>query len=74
MLFDNKNYTYDGFASNILGFTMGIEYDPFPNSFIRLEYRELNTSGERLFIAHNKSHFSRNELMLNLGLIFNNAN
>ncbi|MGZ3864180.1 MAG: outer membrane beta-barrel protein [Bacteroidia bacterium] len=54
------------------GATLGIEYKPLQNTYLRLEGRELETQGdnEEIFFYNGKSSSVRYELMCSLGVWF----
>ena len=66
----NSNHNLTGL--DILGGTIGIEYKPIPNSYLRLEFRDLKTSGnaEKIFYYNNMSTNTRYEYIVGLGVWF----
>lgn len=55
----------------VVGLTLGLEYKPIPNSYLRLESRYLHTrADEKIFFYNNRSLNYRWEAMLNLGVWF----
>ena len=56
---------------NLWGVTLGAEYKPTDNSYIRLEARQLQTeSSQKIFHWKNEDTNSRLEMMLHLGVSF----
>lgn len=66
----NGNPTGSGLK--LWGATLGIEYKPTENSYVRLEGRDLTTtdSRQKIFYWNNKDTNSRFEALLNLGVWF----
>lgn len=65
----NENHELVGL--DITGVTVGFEYKPIPNSYLRIEGRSLHTkSSENIFYYNNKSTNSRYELIIGLGVWF----
>lgn len=66
---ENENHTLTGL--DILGGTLGFEYKPIPNAFVRIESRVLKTkASERIFYYNNHSNNIRWEGILSIGLWF----
>ena len=61
-----------GSGLKLWGATLGIEYKPTDNSYVRLEGRDLSTtdSGQKIFYWNNKYTNSRFEALLNIGVWF----
>ena len=57
---------------NISGGTLGVEYKPKPNSYLRVESRYLQTHGadEKIFYRNNQSSDNRTELLVTFGVWF----
>lgn len=56
---------------SIVGGTVGLEYKPIPNSYVRIEGRALESkSDEQIFYWQNQSHNIRYECLLGLGVWF----
>ncbi len=55
----------------LMGGTLGIEYKPLANAFIRLEGRDLNMApGENIFYSNGQYINTQGEIMLNMGIWF----
>ena len=60
-----------GEGLQIGGLTLGVEYKPTANSYLRLEGRDLVTdSAQEIFYRGNEVHNSRLEMMFNMGVWF----
>lgn len=65
----NENHELTGL--DITGLTLGFEYKPIPNSYLRIEGRALHTKGkENIFFYNKKSSNDRYELIVGLGVWF----
>lgn len=65
----NKDNSYTGYK--LYGYTVGAEYKPTQNSYIRIEGRQLQMEkNQEIFRWNGKSSSSRLELLLNLGISF----
>lgn len=66
---ENENHNLTGL--DIIGATLGFEYKPIPNAFVRLESRMLRTkASERIFYYNNQSNNIRWEGIASIGLWF----
>jgi hypothetical protein len=61
-----------GSGLKLWGATLGVEYKPTENSYVRLEGRDLTTtdSAQKIFFSNNQYKNSRLEALLNLGVWF----
>jgi Putative beta-barrel porin-2, OmpL-like. bbp2 len=67
----NKDNFYTGYK--LRGYTLGAEYKPTQNSYIRIEGRQLQMErNQEIFKWHGKNNSSRLELLINLGIYFSN--
>jgi hypothetical protein len=64
----NENHNIVG--PKILGGTIGIEYKPIPNSYVRLEHRSLTNQDGNIFQYQNKPSHYRSEFLMGLGVWF----
>lgn len=64
----NENHSIVG--AELTGATIGIEYKPIPNSYLRIESRGLNERSERIFEWGEDFSSSRLELLVGLGVWF----
>lgn len=57
---------------DIGGATLGVEYKPLPNAYLRLEGRALETQGgdEKIFLLNGQSSATRYEMIASLGVWF----
>ncbi len=66
---ENENHSLT--ELDLLGGTLGFEYKPIPNAFVRLESRVLSTkASERIFYYNNQSNNIRWEGIASIGLWF----
>ncbi len=63
---DNKSTN----LQNLSDITLGVEYLPTPNSYIRLEGRNITSSDLNVFVVDGKPEKSRNEVSFNFGVFF----
>jgi hypothetical protein len=65
----NTNNFYTGYKLH--GYTLGAEYKPTQNSYIRIEGRQLQMEkNQQIFKWHGENRSSRQELLINLGIYF----
>jgi hypothetical protein len=66
------NYQSNDPSYELMGITFGIEYKPTANSYIRLEGRGLDMTGqnEDIFYSNGKYVNNRGEIMINTGISF----
>ena len=65
---ENENHNIVGV--NISGATCGIEYKPIPNSFVRIEARNLHNQKDHIFDDNGHSSNNRREVIFGMGLWF----
>lgn len=66
---ENENHQLVGV--NMEGITMGIEYKPIPNSYLRIEGRWLQAApNEKIFYYQGQSRNHREEILIGLGVWF----
>jgi hypothetical protein len=67
----NTNNFYTGYKLH--GYTIGAEYKPTQNSYIRIEGRQIQMEkNQPIFKWHGENRSSRLELLVNLGIYFSN--
>jgi hypothetical protein len=67
----NKDNFYTGYK--LRGYTLGAEFKPTPNSYIRMEGRQLQMErNQEIFRWNGSNRSSRLEFLLNLGISFSN--
>ena len=64
----NENHNIIG--PEIIGGTIGIEFKPIPNSYVRLEHRSLKNQNGKIFQYHEKSSSYRSEYLFGIGIWF----
>src|SRR6185437_4188113 len=68
-IYTNNSGRQIGYES--YGGTIGVEYKPSTNSYIRVEYRRLQmASHEDIFYTDHQNVAYRNDLMVNMGVFF----
>jgi Putative beta-barrel porin-2, OmpL-like. bbp2 len=68
----SDNYYTDNNDFKLIGLTLGMEYKPLSNSYIRLEGRELDMVGKDEDIYYTNGNYvsTREEIMINMGVSF----
>ena len=68
-IYTDKNGNLMGYKLN--GITLGMEYNPSANSYIRVEYRRLMMQNNEEIFRYNSQNLDyRNDLMINMGVYF----
>jgi hypothetical protein len=57
----------------LMGYTVGFEYKPSKNSYIRIEGRDLQTDKQPIFNFNRRASTTRIEAMINMGITFDLA-
>jgi hypothetical protein len=65
----NANHQLVGI--NVVGGTIGVEYKPLPKSYLRVEYRQLDTEhDENIFRSNGANTYKRSEVICSMGVWF----